>query len=172
MTKKNNGVGATPGKVWRSGADGIVLEMPSSTPEAPRFAKIRSVDMGLLIRLGRIPDSLTSLIAEGVQRGGNIQIDTESMDGVKKMIELAEAVCEVAFVSPKIVVDPLADDEISLDHLTLEDKLFVLSFFQKPTHVLESFRLEQTRHVEPVLPEQADLDPAPPDAAPERVGVE
>jgi len=140
----------TLGKDRRAFSAGVVLELPSSTPESRFYARIGPVGFDLLIKTGRIPDSLTPLVHEVLQSGADLKVDTTKIEGLQQLLELAEAVCSLAFLEPRVVNNPTADDEIGMNDLSFEDKMFILGFFQEPAQTLRNFREEQKRSVEPL----------------------
>lgn len=168
----NNGhITPTSGKSWREHREhGVLIELPSSTPDEPHIAALRSVDMGMVLELGRLPDSLTSLVAKAIVTGEQNLNLRDQENSAELLLELANAICRVSFVNPRIVENPQADDEISLLDVSLEDRMFVLRLFQKPARILESFRVQPQSDVEPVRSGESDESESEPDHEPESVG--
>lgn len=154
VRKATRSVSVTSGKEWRQPREqGVLVKLPSGN-----FARIRSVGLDMLLKLGKIPDALTPLVARKMGLPGDEPIPLTDPKGLALVLELAEAVCCSAFISPRIVEDPTDDDEIAIDDLALEDKLFVLGVIERPARELESFRFEPPIDVEPVPSESVDDD--------------
>lgn len=136
----------TPGKEWRAG---VVLRLPSG-----RVARVRAVGPDTILRLGRIPDALTPVIAALMD--GEEMDAPKTIDDLKARTELIGVVCECALVEPRIVASPVKDDEIALDDLDWYDKEFLMSVLMKSTRDLELFRQKQISAVDAVQPEPDD----------------
>jgi len=147
----------TPGHVWRQAREqGVVVTLPSG-----HVARLRGVGPDLLLSRGSIPDALTPLIAGAMGLGqDSIELDRSDLNTVKDFVALAEEICRLAFIEPRIVDEPEADDEISLDDLSFDDKMFVSRLLQEPVADLEKFRPGQAPDVEPVAAEPGDEPPA------------
>jgi len=159
-----NNLKETSGSEWRDRMTaGVLVRLPSGN-----LARVRGVQPSVVIRSGRLPDSLTPLIVD-VMDGKS---DEESWKP-KTVAELADYVtfmdliCECAMVSPRIVADPQADDEIGIGHLDGEDKNFLVELMGVSTRRLESFRNEQTSDVEPVGAPKGTKKARQRDSAPE-----
>ena len=140
-----NNLKEASGVEWRDRMTaGVLVRLPSGN-----LARVRSVQPSVVIRSGRLPDSLTPLIVD-VMDG---KTDEESWKP-KTVAELGDYVafmdliCECAMVSPRIVADPQSDDEIGIEHLDTEDKEFLVQLMGASTRKLESFRQEQKDDVE------------------------
>ena len=103
---------------------------------------MRPVTSELLFRLGRIPDALTSFVMDG--------LDDEIEDAEAETIRIArenpiewldyiDAVVATAFVMPRIVDNPSADDEISIDDVEKGDKEYVAGLVFMPASQLARF---------------------------------
>jgi hypothetical protein len=137
----------TSGKQWRKlREEGVMVPLPSGN-----VVRLRPVGLPELIRGEHVPDLLTPLVAETIWRGepSPAQI-SESLEMARGSIELLDLICKAAFLEPKLVDNPQADDEISVDDIDLADKSFVLQFVTAPMVALRSFRDEQTSAVESV----------------------
>ena len=82
--------------------------------------QVRTVGPAPLLRRGSLPNILLNFVVDAIYNGMN----QEKLDGFMALQEKAESalgfleslriVCEEVFVSPKIVSDPTADDEVSM----------------------------------------------------------
>jgi hypothetical protein len=135
----------TSGKEWRKERESVELTFPGGFTAA-----IRPVTSELLFKLGRIPDALTPLVINSINGSGTFDLDTDKPENFQAFLKLLDGIAETAFVSPKIVKEPAADDEISIDDLAFADKFFLMQFLNQPSSVLREFRAKQIRDVESV----------------------
>lgn len=136
------------GRAWREKVrEGVVLQLPSGF-----VARVRGIQPDTLVRLGRIPDALTPVIASIMDGSAENTGDLSSMDDLRNYAELVNAICISAMVDPRVVDDPQADDEIDIDTLEWADKVFLASIVGATTKQLELFRREQTGDVDAVDP--------------------
>lgn len=130
---------------------GVPCELPTSTPEAPRIVNIRSVGADFLIRLGRVPDTLTSVLAAHLS---NRQPRLETKEDLEAWVQFIDLYVKEAVVvdgRPAIKDEPDYDaGELHLDDLTLEDKLFIFTVANAPVREMERFRYQPRRDVESV----------------------
>lgn len=142
----------TPAADWRSPrVDGVEIDLPSG-----KVARLRPVDMSVMLLDGTIPDLLSPLAAKSVWLG----VDTPSAEdekGYEKIKEIApdllklyNIVTKAAFVYPRVVDDPKEEDEITLDDIDAVDKVAVFSYVTQGVAVLEFFRDQQSADVGPV----------------------
>ncbi|MCB0184342.1 MAG: hypothetical protein KDE31_08760 [Caldilineaceae bacterium] len=161
----------TPGIDWRKPrVEGYMQQLPSGN-----WARLRPVAPEALIVSGNIPDVLTPLVSrmlyEGIDKtaetleqalsgteAGDVDMDkvTTALKRMGEMVDAFDAVCVAAFVSPRIVAEPDADDEIAIDDLTLNDKLHVFYLATQPAEVLRFFRYEPPADVAAVANEPGD----------------
>jgi hypothetical protein len=152
---------ATPGKEFaRLRREGVVLLLPSGFK-----ARVRPVNMGALLKLGRIPDTLSGLAAEVLWQGVP-RPDTVLHLG-KGAFDLLEIVVASAFMEPIVVVDrePENDNEVSIDDIDFEDQQFLFAWVTAPTSALRRFRDEQARDVAAVQSDQDEQPAAQPHTA-------
>lgn len=143
---------ATSGAVWRSAREqGYLKQLPSGN-----WARLRPVALDRLLISGEVADLLTPLVVKMVMDGADtVSLDTflnnataeRTLGTVAETIQLLDLVCRAAFVEPRIVDNPQADDEISLADLSLEDKGLAFSLAMQPAEELRRFRLEPTPDV-------------------------
>lgn len=130
--------------------------------------QMRTVTPDRLLRSGRVPDILTPLVNKMLfETVDNTELDKfieprQQTQENLEMIDSLNVVCEAALLYPRIVDDPMADDEIRADDLTLADRGWVFKLAFQEAHILRRFRLEQTRDVEDLPDSQDDLQPAQP----------
>jgi hypothetical protein len=164
-----NGSKPTPGKTWRKlREEGVLIRLPSGN-----WASLRSISPEVIVKLGRIPDILTPVIAEELSGKGTLREklgNPQTLADLQANIEFVETVAEFAFVNPRIVADPQSDDEISIEDLSWDDKVFCVSLLGVPAQALERFRDEQARGVESLDTEQVNEPAAQPVNADQSVG--
>lgn len=169
MTQEyGNGAGApraTSGVVWRAAREqGYLKQLPSGN-----WARLRPVSPDLLLSTGDLPDMLTPLVVKMVFEGSDGQ-EVDRLTDPQQMIsqaadtvQLFNTVCRLAFLAPRIVDDPQAEDEISIEDIDLADRGFVFQLVTQPAEVLRRFRLEPAGDVAAVSDGQGDGDAAEPD---------
>jgi len=142
----------TKGTDWRKPREeGFLLDLPSGN-----VVRIRPVALDVLLRQGEIPDLLTPFVAKMVYQG----VDTDELDSLlsaeklteqsTEMLVLIDAVVTAAFLEPRIVAEPQADDEISIADVELADRGTVFSLAVLPANELRRFLERQAASVEPV----------------------
>lgn len=149
----------TRGIDWRKPREeGYLLALPSGESLLPsgNFARIRPVALDVLLRQGTIPDLLTPFVAKMIYEG----VDTKELDALlsveklaeqsDEMLALIDAICIAAFLEPRIVADPQADDEIAIEDVELADRGTVFSLAVLPANDLRRFLERQASSVEPV----------------------
>lgn len=151
----------TSGVVWRSAREqGYLKQLPSGN-----WARLRPVALDRLLISGEIADLLTPLVVKMVMEGADtVSLDTflnnvtteRALGTVAETIQLLDLVCKAAFIEPRIVDNPQADDEISLSDLLLEDKGLVFSLAMQPAEELRRFCLEPSADVASVSDRNED----------------
>jgi len=91
------------------------------------------------IERGEIPDPLSAAVAEMLSGKSK---DIADFDNFKQFASLAAFVCRQAFVSPRIVDDPQADDEVSILDIDFADQRYVFNKAQSEIVMLAPFRQE------------------------------
>lgn len=138
--------------------EGVWISLPSG-----ERARVRAVGFDLIISLGRMPDVLTAFVMDSFEKGvGVADWQPTKPEELKALVDLANAMCQAAFVEPRIVDNPQVEDEITIHELTMDDKFFVMAVVNRPARELERFSIEQARNVEPVLPGETDQPAAEP----------
>ena len=142
----------TRGVEWRKPREeGFTLALPSGN-----VARIRPVALDVLLRQGKVPDLLTPWVAKTIYDG----VDTDELEKMlsvenlveqsDEMLSLIDAICTAAFVEPRIVEDPEAEDEIAIADVDLADRGTVFSLAVLPARELRTFLDRQAAGVEPV----------------------
>lgn len=149
----------TLGVQWRQPREqGFLKVMPSGNK-----AYLRPITPAALMQhMGEIPDHLTPIVADMIFGGVTYDkvrqmIDSmtpeaaqDSLQRAAKSVEFANTLCKIAFVSPRVVDNPQAEDEIAPGDIDLADRFFVLTLTMQPVEVLRSFRWEPVTDVEAV----------------------
>ena len=133
----------TSGQQWRKvREEGELVPLPSG-----HVVRLRTVGVETLIRRGRIPQGLLAIVADALMGGAGTLPVPQTVEEMKDHLEFYESACIEAFVSPRIVETPQAEDEISIEDVSLEDLFVVVSLLNKPVRELIRFREEQARNV-------------------------
>lgn len=114
----------TSGRAMREMREaGMVLPFPSGN-----YYRVRSVGAPRLLRRGKLPNVLLSFVTDAIWNG----MDEEKLDKFRTLQEREELglefldslriVCEEMFMEPRIVENPQADDEISIEDLAIIDQ--------------------------------------------------
>jgi hypothetical protein len=145
--------------------EGFILKLPSG-----RTASIRPVSFSTFLRLGRIPEPLTSFVIDLVEFG-KFHRATDPLTGEpqfrlktpelhtdqdwREWFDLLDSVCETCFVEPKVRRSTVgteweAGDSITPDMIDLEDKYFVYGYLGEPVEKLKTFFLRSSQLVAPL----------------------
>ncbi len=136
---------ATSGKAWREAREnGVEIKFPSGFT-----ASIRPIDVDFFVRVGRVPNVMAGMLADLLD-GKHVKMDKpplEKLEDRRDWLDFLNELVKYAFISPRIVDDPQADDEISIDDLAYGDKFIVYQLFAQPAEVLRRFRDAQSKFV-------------------------
>jgi hypothetical protein len=128
----------TPASQWKRPTPSTeVVVLPSGNE-----AKIRQPTLGRLVAeelfLGILEKLAGNIVdaAGGQPPGPDIVRQVGAYDD---MLKLADRLCPVVFVSPRIVSEPKAEDEIALDWLSEEDRVFVMMHIMEGIENASSF---------------------------------
>lgn len=144
------------GRDWRK-----LRETHSITvlPSSGMVVEIGRAHLDQLLLAGKIPDTLTPIVAEVLWvSAGNGRAHNE-LEAEKAFLELLNAVTTAALVNPRVVPNPTEEDELSIDDIEFSDKLTIYRIATQPLAVLHRFRQKQEADVDAV-PEGDDLQPA------------
>lgn len=148
---------ATAGSAWREPRQaGVPVQLPSGN-----IARLRPVEPQALLKQGEIIDILTPLVAKMLFQGADASAETiaqvigDATAGDDNPAQLQEAatrladlervcdiVCKTAFVDPRVVDDPQAENEIAPDDIELADKVHVFTLALRGAAALRHFRHE------------------------------
>jgi hypothetical protein len=120
----------TSGKEWRKRMqEGGLVTLPSGF-----VAHLRPVVLTELVATGDISNPLVPIIANFIN--GNTALtdvsEVNTIELLQKSRSLAFAIASAVFVNPRVVENPVADDEIGLSELTEEDRNFLIDFAVQP----------------------------------------
>ena len=136
----------TSGSEWRKeNSEGILLQLPSG-----KVARIRSIDVSLMLKLGRIPDQLTQQIVDAVfgdERGKPMDFDIKTPERMKMFLSLMDGIVETCFILPRIVKVVTTEDEITVDDVEIQDKMFLFQLLNRPASALATFPEKQVDDV-------------------------
>lgn len=115
-------------------SQGEVIELPSFREGAPFVARLRRPSMMMLIKSGKIPNSLIGAASKLFNGKGVDDNDDKSMT---QAFEVFEALCDAAFVEP--TYKQLKDAKIQF---TDEQYMAVFNYTQRGVKALETFRFQ------------------------------
>lgn len=115
----------TKGSAWRATED---VELPSG-----KVARLQKPDvLALIMSSGEIPDVLSGQLLAGLQGGAAPKEPAEiTADSLSDLLEVVNTVTKAAFVLPRIVdkpADQMDEDEIGIEHVAFNDRVFVLKW--------------------------------------------
>lgn len=149
-TNGNGNVEVTPAAEFRRMRE----EGVPQTLLSGRKVRLRTVTPDRLLRSGKVPDILTPLVTKMLfEDVANEELNAfiaprQQQAQNLEMIESLNIVCQAGMLYPRIVDDPQAEDEISIDDLSLADRGWVFKLVFQPAEVLSRFRLESLGDVE------------------------
>lgn len=121
--------------------------------------EVGAVQLDQLLLSGAVPDLLSPMVAEALWEPVGQGKNTDELASQKGFYELVNCVVRAALVSPRVVDNPTADDEIGIEHLPFLDKVVIYRTAVQPLGVLHRFRQVETATVD-ALPEGEELQPA------------
>jgi hypothetical protein len=151
----------TSGSEWlKNREEGELVQLPYSG----RLVRVRTVRPDMLLRQGKIPNPLATLMVNMIySKGGELDAflnDQENIDAAMEMLESLRVVCTAGLVAPRIVDDPVGDDEISIDDIELPDRSFIFRLVFVRADALKNFRYKPPTDVEIVANGAGDPQPA------------
>lgn len=127
---------------------GVVLPFPSGNNY-----RVRVVGAARLLRRSNLPNVLLSFVIDAIYKG----VTADKIDAFMSLQEQAQHAlefldslricCEEVFLEPRIVEKPQADDEISIDDLSLVDQSWAFDLAFGFARELRPFRPEQESDV-------------------------
>lgn len=133
----------TSGSTWRRPyVEGEVVQLPSGN-----YARLRPVALDMLVAKGEIPDFLTNVAAMTLWVETDMEKASENGELLKQFTELVNLIVPAVFMDPKIVDDPQADDEISIEHVSFTDKAAAFQLAIQGAEAMRRFREQQEADV-------------------------
>jgi len=146
----------TSGATWRKPREeGEVVTLPSGN-----VARLRPVALDQLIISGKLPDLLTPIAAKSLWTETDTDRIADQVETAKGFAELVNLVVPLAMMTPRIVADPQADDEIAMDDIEFSDKIAIFQLATGGSTVLRAFRERQEAGMA-TLPDREDVQPTP-----------
>jgi hypothetical protein len=122
----------TPLSAWRDQAEGQLHKLPSGN-----VARLKRVHVLDLVKQGKIPDTLTGLVAQMIDTtGGKIEVTLKDLGDYVDVVNL---VAIAAFVEPRLAAEP-GDDALGVEELPFVDRAAVFEWCHVTTRRLEPFR--------------------------------
>ncbi len=148
---RENAKKVTSASEWKKANKGFELEVPSGN-----VALVRPVGMQAFLTKGMIPNSLRDIAMEAVK--GNqlpkMKPDDMSPEKIEDMLVLFDSVTCYCVLEPVVTPVPMDDDgepippadrdpeNLYVDEVNLDDKIFIFQFACGGTRDLESFRAQ------------------------------
>lgn len=153
MTQNGRGVEkATPASEWRKAREeGVLFHFPSGMT-----AKVRPVNVDTFIKLGEVPDMLTTLVSKLTDTSAATGLSKITADDYMKTLGVYNAFCITCFIEPKCVATNPKDNEISVDDISDTDKQTLFQFLGAPASALARFPGVQEDSVDSVVSEQGN----------------
>jgi hypothetical protein len=134
----------TSGKQWRKRREeGVEIRFPTTK----NIARIRPLDITFFLKEGRVHNLLESAAFEGLVEKDVTEYTEDEVTAFQVTLDFLNKVTTHCFVSPKIVDNPTADDEISIEDVLLDEKYFLFSLLARPAQALDHFRPKQADDV-------------------------
>ncbi len=146
-------------EIRRPREEGYLFTLPSK-----RVVRLRPVQLGALIRRGKIPNLLIPVVAKMLWTEA---LDTDERtqeerlaDDKKAFLDLVEYIAPEAMIYPRIVDEPKLDDEVSLDDFPFGDQYAIYTLAKMPAEVLDNFPGSvKGRTIQPI-PDGNEVQPA------------
>ncbi len=169
----------TSAKEWKKKSKGVELELPSGN-----VCLARRPGMDAIMSAGIIPDTLTPIAAEAVekaQRNGKPNEKAEEKELLNRLLGDRQALNDVfdatdratamCVVEPKVLwhknmdgsvipSDERDEETLYTDEIDQNDKIFIFNFVVGGTRDLESFRQEYGNAVADLQPSESVARPA------------
>ena len=110
--------------------------------------RVRTVGAAHLLRRGNLPNILLSYVIDAIYNG----VTDEKMDvfmalqereeHARDFLKSLQIICEEIFMEPRVVENPQADNEISIDDIALVDQGWAFKLAFAPAEALRPFRPE------------------------------
>lgn len=130
---------------WKQTKAGKVVALPSG-----RNVRLRAPGMDVFLRIGIIPDSITPIIVKALGQSKEIDLNEMVKDGdqLRKLFEMYDAITVYCMAEPTINPVPIgkekrSDDQLYVDEVDFEDKVFIFQYAVGGTADVEKFRDEQ-----------------------------
>lgn len=152
----------TSANQWgRAVTEGKAIPFPSGN-----VARVRRYNIMYLSKIGKIPNKLQAIVQGFISdpAGADLSKVAGDKDGIASMMELLDITCEMCFIEPKVKKlkkgETLAEDEISVEDVDLNDKLYLFDWAQGEVDDVEAFREKQERTTRALLGREEVLSPS------------
>src|SRR5678815_920277 len=148
---------ATSGAALRSLREkGVVLTFPSEN----NYRVCLPGAAGMLKR-GNLPNPLLSFVVDAFYNGPSqnkwdaFLSPKDKEEDALALLDSLKVVCQAMFMEPRIVDEPSAPDECSIDDIPMADRVWAFRLLFAPVNEVQPFRGQQETHVASV-PEPQD----------------
>lgn len=156
----------TPAAAFRSMREtGVLQTLPSG-----RVVRLRTVTPDRLLRLGKLPNPLRSLMLRMVfetvpfDEVLKLKEPKEQVEEALEVVDTLNVVCEAALLEPSIgsSTGSLGENQISVDDLTLAERGWIFELVFMPAEALATFRWQPEPDVGTLPNGQNDGQPTEP----------
>lgn len=137
--------------------NGIVLPFPSGEDY-----RVRTVSVGRLLRRANLPNILIAFLTDAVYHGisnqkiANFLALREQQENAVAFLESMQIICEEMFMEPRVVANPQADDELTIDDIPIVDQGWAFDRCFRSARELRPFRPQPQADVVSI-PEAEDV---------------
>jgi hypothetical protein len=128
------GLKITPVETLKTYAEGEIIELPPFAEGQPFIARIKRPSLMILMKSGKIPNSLLST-ASALFNGTTNKAFEENDHFMADLLDVLTAVAEASLIAPTLK----EINEAGLE-LTDEQYMFIFNYSQEGIKALESFR--------------------------------
>ena len=126
--------------------EGFLTKCPSGLVVKMR----RTLDLHVLLKSGRIPNPLATIVQSMIDRG-DVELDPSKVEGkaMQQMLAMVDECVVKAVIAPKIILlgegDELPEDALDISEVDPDDRMFIYSVAQGGAADLDNFRAQQDR---------------------------
>jgi len=115
-------------------------------PGTGRVVRLKSVDPTVVLREGKMPDTLTPLLVSAIYQEPTTGHLNQYLQADRGTVEAALAMAD----SIDFIVKKALADDTKVEDLTMAEKRWIFQLVLGPAEILTNFRLEQDPDVEAV----------------------
>lgn len=145
----------TSAQNWKKANEGVDLPVPSGN-----VCRARRIDLPTLVTQGVIPNALMPMVTKAIQTGefdAQKELADLDLEKITDMMSLYDHVMLACVIEPELHPVPTAgeereEDQLYVDEVDMDDKVFVFQWAVGGTADVERFREEQNSAMGAVRP--------------------